>query len=505
MQSEPPATASPQRLHPISLLFSLGTAALRLLLPGIAALWALRGSHAEVWIMLLFVPAGISALVKYFTYRYHLRAEEIVVREGVVTRTERHIPYARIQNINLVQNPLHRLFRVSEVHLETAGGDEPEAVIRVLSLSAVARLRARVFRDREVVGVAETDVVPAEGSAVAPAQSVRELLRLPVGELILLGLISNRGTAVVAAALGLAWQLDLGIEERVEKLPRYFMEQGEAWTIPGPLMVVTLALAALVALVLGLRLLSVAWAILKFSGFKLTLSQEDLRASYGLFTRISATLPRRRVQLLSAQTRVLHRLCHRAAMQVETAGGAEGTRAISKLWLAPLIREDRVNGLLEEVLPEVRLDTVEWRSIDPRARRRIFRRTLLLVLAVTAAGFATLGWWGFAVPALGLPWAWMHATLSYRHAAYALTSSAVLYRSGWWVRRFSVVRFSKVQVLALSQSPFDRRYEMASVQVDTAGAGKVGHRIDIGFLEAGAARAVVARISEETGRTAFHW
>ena len=48
---------APQRLHPISLLFSIGGAARRLLLPGIF-LFLMRGrSNYEIWFMVLFVPA----------------------------------------------------------------------------------------------------------------------------------------------------------------------------------------------------------------------------------------------------------------------------------------------------------------------------------------------------------------------------------------------------------------------------------------------------------------
>jgi len=106
---------------------------------------------------------------------------------------------------------------------------------------------------------------------------------------------------------------------------------------------------------------------------------------------------------------------------------------------------------------------------------------------------------------VALPWAWLHAALYTRHTAWALSGSAVVYRSGWWDRRFSVVRFNKVQALSLRQSPFDRRYRMASVQVDTAGAGRTGHRIDIGYLARDPAAAIVERISEVASRTAFRW
>ena len=118
-----------RRLHPISLLFSVGAAARNLLIPGIAILFWSGGSNAEVWLMIFFVPAVLAALVKYWSYRYRLEGDEMVIREGIVTRNERHIPYDRIQNVDLVQNPLHRLFRVAEVRLETASGQEPRPIL----------------------------------------------------------------------------------------------------------------------------------------------------------------------------------------------------------------------------------------------------------------------------------------------------------------------------------------------------------------------------------------
>ena len=59
---------------------------------------------------------------------------------------------------------------------------------------------------------------------------------------------------------------------------------------------------------------------------------------------------------------------------------------------------------------------------------------------------------------------------------------AVLFRSGWLWRRTSVVRFGKIQAVALHESPFDRRAAMARVRVDTAGAGEASHGVDIPYL-----------------------
>jgi len=125
------------RLHPLSFIFRVGRSIRSLLLPGLLFLLLSRGSQTELWLMILFIPSIAFDVIAYLAVRYRLADEELIVREGVITRTVRHIPFARIQNVDVVQNPLHRLFGVAEVRVETASGAEPEAVLRVLSLDVV--------------------------------------------------------------------------------------------------------------------------------------------------------------------------------------------------------------------------------------------------------------------------------------------------------------------------------------------------------------------------------
>ena len=68
-----------------------------------------------------------------------------------------------------------------------------------------------------------------------------------------------------------------------------------------------------------------------------------------------------------------------------------------------------------------------------------------------------------------------------------------------------VAPFSKIQSVVSSTSPFDRRYGMASLKVDTAGAARVGHSIDMPYLDAAVAMSLMNRLYEEAGQTAFRW
>jgi putative membrane protein len=492
MQSEP------RKLHPSSLLFGLGSAAKRLLIPGIIVLAASRGNRAEIWLMLMFVPAAIASIVKYISYRYRFGQDEILIREGIITRNERHIPYARIQNIDLAQNPVHRMLGVAEVRLETASGQKPEAIMRVLSLHAVEAMRARVFEGRQ----------RAEGRETGAENAVEPLVRMPLRELITLGLLSNRALALIAAAFGAIWQFDLfDIESYIDRLVDNELALPESVALHGLWSTTILAVGALLSILLLFKLLSVVWVILKYYGFTLTSRGEGLRAEYGLLTKISATIPRHRIQLLSIKRSPLQRWLGRAAVQVETAGGREEDEgsSVDRLWLAPLIREEQVAGLLAKVQPEIDPDALDWLPLAPRARRRLLRKSLILLFIVTALGCISLKFWGLLLLLPGLPLALLHSALYVKHTAYATGGGAIFYRSGWWVRRLSIVRYDKIQALSLGESPFDRRNGMAGLAVDTAGAGKAGHGVRIRYLLAETAKKLQAGLFRETCRTAFRW
>lgn len=507
MRCEPDvAEAREHRLHPASLLFSIGSAARRLLLPGLIVLVAARGSPVQYWIMLAFVPAVVAALVRYWSYRYRFAADELVVREGVVTRNERHVPYARIQNIDLVQNVLHRLLGVAEVRVETAGGEKPEAVLRVLSLAAVDHMRAQVF------------AVAAGGTPAARmAESARLLHAMSWRDVLLFGAVSNKGMVVVAAALGVLWQFDFW-----ERLPKWLTPERlgrfEGLRRPSSL-VSTLfwGLGAIVVLVILMRILSIVWGVLKFHGFRLRGRGDDLRAEHGLLTRVSKTIPRHRIQVLSTLDGPLHRFFGTTSVQVQTAGSRSDPEggASGRLWLAPLIDREAAGELLRHALPEVPFDEVSWRPIAARAWVRLLRRRLIVLApSFAAAAWALHAWqvrvgdarlWAPPVAVALLGWAWLDSRLQARYAAWALVSGAILYRSGWWVRRLGVVRFGKIQAVECKESPFDRRNRMATVGVDTAGAGALGHGFEIPLLDSAIASALAERLGAEAGRTPFRW
>ena len=142
------------------------------------------------------------------SFRLRYEGTELVIRSGIFFRNERHVPYARIQNLDAVRNVVHRLLGVTEVRVETGGGQAPEATISVLHETVFEEMRRRIFEGRAAVsaaGVAEA----SESAPEVPALESRTLLHLPLPELLLNGVLDNRGMILIAAAYGLLWEAGL--------------------------------------------------------------------------------------------------------------------------------------------------------------------------------------------------------------------------------------------------------------------------------------------------------
>src|SRR5690606_22494413 len=151
----------------------------------------------------------------------------------------------------------------------------------------------------------------------------RLLLALRFGELVRLGLVSNRGMVVVAGATAVAWQ---AMPDQVfANLVTRYIGQAMGWAgglVHGATARV-LAVVAAVALAWALlRLLSVLLALTQYHGFRLLLQGRRLTVERGLLTRLRSSVSRRRIQAWTLREGLVHRLLGRRSLQVDTAGGA---------------------------------------------------------------------------------------------------------------------------------------------------------------------------------------
>lgn len=541
---------SERRLHPASILFALSGSLKAFALPAIVLMvssllgrsatragepqggpagwfnrWtpgAMDLENWQIWLLLFVGLAVVSAVVRFLTFRLTYEDTELVIRSGLLFRNERHVPYDRIQNLDATRSVLHRALGVADVRLETGSGQEPEARISVLRESEFEEMRRHVFAGRARAGAT---LVSADEAASAPTaappepQASHTLLYLPLRELLLLGLLDNRGFLLIVGAYGVLWEgglqgmlwdrlsASLSAPGLVSSTWRQLME-GQ----PPSLGLLALMLGGLLGLVIVIRVLSMVWVSVTLYDFRLTRAGNDLRTEYGLFTRVTTTIPRGRIQSLTVRETPLQRWCGRASILVQTAGGAPGPEQGAKRQrerLAPIVRASDVPDLVHQVLPQADLASLAWQPLHPRAARRAVKPLLVLIVASAAGVFAIVGvrYWPAVLVylAVGVAAALPVARRHVRRIAWASGEHVVALRSGWLWRSVTLAPLAKIQTVTATESPFDRRAGMAAVGIDTAGASAVSHRLRIPYLGRDAALTLVASLSTKAAQTAFRW
>jgi putative membrane protein len=517
MSSDPGVDGAERRLHPLSFLFTLLGQLRQFALPLLVILFTGRRNALDWSDLAGLIGVGVLAFVsiaQYFTYRYRLEPDGVVIRSGVFQRSLRHIPFGRIQNVSLHQNLLHRLFGVAEVRLESAGAAKPEGQMRVLRLADAQALEQQIRRrvrsvaaDARAASGAASLPPPAPGStaevdadgtpripAASPVQEETVLLRLSTGELVRHGLISNRGMLVVGAAFAaLAQSGGKNMGKVMEAIGHWLTGQASALHLS--IVAATIAGVVLLALALVLlRLLSVVLSLLQFHGFELSESDGRLSVVRGLATRVRASLPAHRIQAWQVSEGMLHRLFNRRSLRVDTAVIEAANEKRSLRELVPIATPGRLDELVDHLLSVRAWPIVDWNALHARA----WQRKLLPPLVFLVPACVVLAWfrgpWALAGLLLVPVFVW-RARHWVRHTGWSVANGLVAYRHGWLQREWRFAESSKLQSIELAQSPLDRRFGMASLRFDTAGATAFESMFAIDYLPEDTARALYADLS----------
>jgi putative membrane protein len=466
-----PEGEGPRRLHPLTLLFAALNVARRLIFPAvIGAFSASREAPGDFlfWLaLILTVPTLLFGAAKYISFRYRLGPDELIITSGILRRHHRVIPFSRVQNIEMRQHLLQQLAGVAELRIETAGGaGEAEADLTVLSRTEAERLRLEVLARRQRSLADRTDQ-----PEMPPTEASRTLATLGTRDLVLAGATANEAGLIAAALFGALQFFDPllgGVVERVDVA-----------RLPGPSAALLFLAGALALFIVLGWIVSILGSVIGYHGFTLERNGGELRKRYGLVNRREGSIPLERVQAIRIEESLLRRPLGLASMKVATAGGpvAERQRAGAEAFL-PLARVNDLPSLVAGVFPELDLGALHFLPVHPRSRRRAFVRyaAVLVVTSSVASAIAGLQW---AWLLLLLPAAYGIAVWQYRHRAFALAPGFVAARNGVLNRITWIVPDWKLQVLLTTQTPFQRRHDLASVTIDTAGGGRQAAVVDL--------------------------
>jgi membrane protein YdbS with pleckstrin-like domain len=94
------------------------------LLPVVFTLGAGQSTCIVSYILFLIVGGAFLLIytnLLYESYTFLLLDDMVIIEKGVIWKKKNAIPYNRVQNVNITNNPLERILGIATVHIHTAG------------------------------------------------------------------------------------------------------------------------------------------------------------------------------------------------------------------------------------------------------------------------------------------------------------------------------------------------------------------------------------------------
>jgi putative membrane protein len=334
--------------------------------------------------------------------------------------------------------------------------------------------------------------VPASGEIEVESPETARfpvIFAMPVGRVILLGMFS----------FSLVWIAALfGVLQFFDQFVDFGLDRARDWAevardeVQARFSIVAALAVAGFALALGV-VSGVIRTLLRDYGFTLRAGAGRFRRTRGLLTRSEVVVAMRRIQLAMVQRGPLRGAFGWSALSFQTLGGSNDPSG--RQAMAPLAREHEVAWILETAgLPQ--FERLPLRPVDAGHVIRSLLRAFPVPVVIVAVALAVtpLAWLGML---LLLPIAAV-ALLQRRFHRYALRDTSLQVMRGVIAQRDWIVPYENVQVVTLRAGWLQRRLGIASVLVDTAGAGGGGGApdvVDLGTADARAlAMGLVARI-----------
>jgi putative membrane protein len=498
-----------QRTSPFAALFYIGKIyqaiaknAVQSLAPLAAFLVAFQGDMKDklaIGVGAFVLGTILLAILRYWFFRYRITDTSVLIRDGVFKRTQLDIKFERVQAVNTEQNVVFRMLGLLTVSFDTAGSSSQEGYLPAVRAEGARELRDRIRR----VPKRMSDAAASGEEVQRRDATARTLLRLTAGDMVRIGLSSNRVFLLLVLIGPISEYFEQKFDEIVEESAVVeFLTQAQTGLMSG--------LAFGLLLVLGILILlfsvSIAGAFLRFHRFELIADEDVLRSTGGLLTRHEHSVNRSKVQSLHASQHVVLRLFRRFHLKARQASSGRAARRSD--FIVPICTDGLLSDLSLEFFPH----EFTGLSLDPRTPgfQRIspyYVRSRIIVAGLVPALLATATLWHSAgitamVALLWIPVCAIAVWRKYRRYGVLYGQDGLALRSGLIGFRVVAWLHRKVQRVSITQSPFQRRRQLATVRIFLA----AGSAIRIPYLEQGKAKAlrdyVLYRV--ESSEVAWH-
>ncbi len=461
----------------------------------------LLSQSPSIWLVALgaavvVLISVVIGLLSWWRYTFTVKDGELSVRKGVLSANNLTVPLDRVQTVSIEQKFLHRIVKLVQVSLDTAGASEAEFTIDAVSEDvalALQRAAADYRRDTAVARDAATgdplvDRLGDAGPIPAPLPRPDEVvLQHPPGRIIKMALTQMPFSGLAVLAPLFAFGEDIFGWLPID-LPEVDLDVGAwlFWFVP----------VAILAVVLASVILNLISTLLRDWNLTLTKTDVGLRRDAGLLSRTSVASSLVRVQSIATSQTIFQKWLGLYHVTLHNIGDADVA--------VPGCDETQVQLVRDLALDDGDGVEVLNRYVSSQAVFKATRNTAFFMIPLAIGLYFVLGWWSLLF-LLIIPITWATTRRSVRLQRWGIDADAVADHQEFlgWTRKEVLIR--KTNSVQVRQSMFERKRGLATVQISLAGGLLGGGSLSIGMIPLAEAQAVRDRVLyvAETDKRAF--
>lgn len=410
----------------------------------------------------LSIFSAIYAIINYFRTYFYIKDNEIILHTGVFRRKYLSLPFDKIQTINLEQNFIFQIFNVKKISIDSAGTEIKEFEFHALPTEIALQLQ-NVLLDYQRAK-AETYPHGEVGTNIDESKTAttpgKEILELNIIDVFKIGLSQNHLKSFGLILVFLFWIVEnlndagVKVEEYQDEIFFTFWNKN-------------VYLFLIIAVMFISVFISLIRSVLEYSNLVLERIGERFRITSGLFNIKEVSARDQKIQFVSWNDNILKRWF--GIQDVYFSQAQSGITRSNKKIVIPGCTQENKARILSELYADFDSLDFDMHQID----KRFFTRfaTILSILIASMVCILVLVQTYYPIIFILLFGIYLILTryLAYKKAYYALNDKMIFVKGGVFGNKGIVLPTYKIQNIAMSQTPFQYRKNLASIQIYTAG------------------------------------
>jgi putative membrane protein len=389
----------------------------------------------------------VGSIIKFYFFRFFILGEELVIKKGWIKKETIVIPLQKIQTVHIEQTAVHQVLNIVKLSVDTAGSSKTEVTIDALSRPMAEALQAKL----------QSAPTTADGKEEQTIGT--PILTLGINDLLKLSFSANH-----MEAFFILLSFVYGLYDSIKTISPGFVDEATGF-FPGRSMLLLAILAAAVLVIT--ILISTIRIFLKFYSFSVVRNPTGFYIRRGLTNVKEQLVPFGRIQFITWSANWIRKKMGLWLLEYKVAGGTDVKNKMKVE--VPVTRSEYIDSLVAEYHPLPNEHSEEAVRIHPSyVVRKILMVGIVPALLLIAI---TWNWWGanalllcFIPVLVGIN----AALLQKKFHAFAGAEVLYIDRSTYGTKMM-LLKWHKLQTVTIEQSIYQRRKELATLRLHTAG------------------------------------